>query len=57
MLIVAQLSFARRIYAVSPTPPKKTRLNIFAILPFRPNRMVQPLVSCVYTTEEERIYD
>jgi len=41
------------LHAVSPTPPTKTWLNIFAILPFRPNRMVLPLVSSVYTTEEE----
>ena len=41
------------LHAVSPTPPTKTWLNIFSILPFRLNRIVLPPVSCVYTTEED----
>jgi len=43
----------RPFHAVSPTPPTKTWLNIFAILPFRLNRIVLPPVSFVYMTEEE----
>ena len=34
-------------------PPTKTWLNIFAILSFRPKRIVLPPVSSVYTTDEE----
>ena len=32
--------------------PTKTWLNIFAILPFRSNRIVLPPVSCMHTKEE-----
>ena len=41
------------LHAVSPTPPTKTWLNIFVILPVSPNRIVQPPVSCVHMIEEE----
>ena len=40
------------LHAVSPTPPTKIWLNVFAILLFRPNRIVLPPVSYVYTTEK-----
>jgi len=42
------------LHAASPTPPTKIWSNIFAILPFKPNRIVLPPVSCVYMTEESR---
>jgi len=46
------LSLPWPFHAASPIPPTKTWSNVFAILPFRPNRMALPRVSCVYTTEE-----
>jgi len=42
------------LHAVSPTPPTKICLNVFAILLFRPNCIVLSPVSYVCTTEKKR---